>query len=353
MPRPLTGVQSNSDLASVHTFAMAGTRQRVRSTASSTTSAAPPKLPVLAFPLLSGTVVGNGHGHQQTGLALNDGLEAENGVIEKEENEEDEENAAAALYASSCSAGEFLGPILGGLAVQLLPRSKELTCSDVPVSLCLYAFPWAATTLGIFNIVMAILLWLVLPSLTGIQRTTARSSYEKLHGKNIWLKKSDDGISAILSCHNKYSASGEDDREEEKIDYAFERTITAEDLTKEGGAAALLMEVDEEEAGNDDGYSYYSLLSSQQQQKEAAHHVRGTDNTAAAAVIEDCNSSNFTGGDDAMMVGGSNNYWCRSRIKSVPSRTVLQKHQRGSYSKTDNNDAKKTFIPTPASHSFW
>jgi len=67
---------------------------------------------------------------------------------------------ATSLYASSCSAGEFIGPIAGGFLDQAVPQTREITCFHEN---CHNGFPWTAYLFGGVNIICAISLFVFKP----------------------------------------------------------------------------------------------------------------------------------------------------------------------------------------------
>jgi len=78
-------------------------------------------------------------------------------ALQKSSGSEICDDFVTSMYTSSCSAGEFIGPILGGFLVQEMPKAKEVTCDQ---RFCLSGFPWASASFGLFNIFCSILIFL-------------------------------------------------------------------------------------------------------------------------------------------------------------------------------------------------
>ncbi|CAN0011372.1 unnamed protein product, partial [Heterosigma akashiwo] len=73
----------------------------------------------------------------------------------------------ASLFSSACSAGEFLGPLIGGLLVDYVPQLEEVTCKLLPTekeeSPCFFGFQWASFLFGTILVFLAPVIRLLVP----------------------------------------------------------------------------------------------------------------------------------------------------------------------------------------------
>jgi len=68
----------------------------------------------------------------------------------------------ASLFSSACSAGEFVGPLLGGILVDYLPQTEEVTCK-VMTNHCLYGMQWASFLFGSLLILLCPIVMKLIP----------------------------------------------------------------------------------------------------------------------------------------------------------------------------------------------
>mmetsp|Transcript_41092 Transcript_41092/g.54092 ORF Transcript_41092/g.54092 Transcript_41092/m.54092 type:complete len:530 (-) Transcript_41092:277-1866(-) len=77
------------------------------------------------------------------------------------------QDVLASLFSSACSAGEFIGPLLGGVLVDYLPQTEEVTCKKVPSleddSTCTYGMQWASFLFGSLLLTLCSLVLVLIP----------------------------------------------------------------------------------------------------------------------------------------------------------------------------------------------